>query len=123
MAGVVMGVCQLAFCSAVLAVGVFGMNLGTGALRTLAFIVLVFASQATIYAVRERQRLWGPRPSLWLLASSAADVLIAAILAVGGIATTPLPGGLVGGALAAAIVFAIVLDMLKIPVFRRLKIG
>ena len=52
MAGVVMGVCLLAFCTGVLAVGKFGMNLGIEALRTLAFVVLVFGSQATIYAIR-----------------------------------------------------------------------
>ncbi|MGB0085908.1 MAG: HAD-IC family P-type ATPase, partial [Rhodomicrobiaceae bacterium] len=50
MAGVVMGICQLAFCIGVLAVGKFGLSLGTQALRTLAFSALVFGSQAAIYA-------------------------------------------------------------------------
>jgi H+-transporting ATPase len=122
-AGVAMGVCLLAFCSGVLAVGEFGMNLGTEALQTLAFIVLVFGSQATIYAIRERRRLWGSRPSLLLAVSSVADILIAAVLAVGGIAMTPLPPFVVIGTLAAAVVFAIALDLLKIPVFSRLKIA
>ncbi len=58
-AGVVMGACLLAFCTGVLVVGRFHLNLGTGALRTLAFVVLVFGSQATIYAIRERRHLWG----------------------------------------------------------------
>ena len=40
MAGVVMGICLLAFCSGVLAVGKFEMGLGIEALRTLAFIGL-----------------------------------------------------------------------------------
>ena len=47
MAGVVMGICLLAFCSAVLAVGKFEMGLGIDELRTLAFVALVFGSQAT----------------------------------------------------------------------------
>ena len=89
MAGVIMGVCLLAFCIGVLAVGKFGMNLGIEALRTLAFVVLVFGSQATIYAIRERRHLWGTRPSLWLAVSSVADIVIASTLAVGGIAMTP----------------------------------
>jgi H+-transporting ATPase len=122
-AGGAVGVCLLAFCSGVVAVGEFGVNLGTEALQTLAFIVLVFGSQATIYAIRERRRLWGSGPSVWLLASSAADILIAAVLAVGGIAMTPLPALVVGGTLAAAIAFAIALDLLKVPVFRRLRIA
>ena len=123
MAGVVMGICLLAFCSGALAIGKFEMSLGTDALRTLAFVALVFGSQAIIYAIRQHRRLWGSRPSLWLVASSVADVLIAATLAVGGIAMTPLPVPAVAGALAAAAIFAVVLDMVKVPVFRRLGIG
>jgi len=123
MAGVIMGICQLAFCSGVLAVGKFGMNLGTEALKTLAFAALVFGSQATIYAIRERQHLWRSRPSSWLAASSVADVLIASVLAVGGIAMTPLPALAVAGTLAAAATFAFVLDVVKVPVFARLGIA
>jgi H+-transporting ATPase len=123
MAGVTMGVCLLAFCTGALAVGKFGMNLGTEALRTLAFVVLVFGSQATIYAIRERRHLWGSRPSLWLAVSSLADIAIASTLAVGGIAMTPLPALLVAGTLAAAAVFAFVLDFVKVPVFARLGIA
>ena len=79
--GVIMGLCLLAFCTGVLAIGKFEMNLGTEALRTLAFIVLVFGSQATLYAIRQRRHLWGIRPSLWLAVSSVADIAIASTLA------------------------------------------
>jgi len=123
MAGVIMGICLLAFCTCVLAVGKFGMSLGTEALRTLAFTALVFGSQATIYAIRDRRHLLGSRPSLWLAASSVVDVLIASILAVGGFAMTPLPAWAVAGTLAAAVVFALVLDLVKVPVFARLEIA
>jgi H+-transporting ATPase len=123
MAGVTMGVGLLAFCTGVLAVGKFGMSLGTNALRTLAFIVLVFGSQATIYAIRERRHLWGSRPSLLLAVSSVADIAIASTLAVGGIAMTRLPALVVVGTLAAAAVFALVLDLVKVPVFARLGIA
>jgi hypothetical protein len=121
-AGVIMGICLLAFCSGVLAVGRFGMNLGTEALRTLAFVVLVFGSQATLYAIRQRRHLWSIRPSLWLAVSSFADIAIASTLAVGGIAMTPLPALLVAGTLAAAAAFAFGLDFVKVPVFARLGI-
>jgi len=120
-AGAILGVCLLGFCSGVLAVGKFEMGLGIEALRTLAFTALVFGSQATLYAIRQRRRLWGSRPSLWLAGSSAADVLIASVLAAGGIAMTPLPAGVIAGTLAAATAFAFVLDMVKIPVFARLS--
>jgi H+-transporting ATPase len=121
-AGVVMGACLLAFCTGVLAVGKFELGLGTAALRTLVFVVLVFGGQATIYAVRERRHLWGTPPSLWLAASSVTDVAIAATLAVGGIAMTALPAWVVAGAFAGATAFALVLDLVKVPVFSRLKI-
>ena len=123
MAGVFMGICLLAFCSAVLAVGKFELSLGIGELRTLAFAALVFGSQATIYAIRQRWHLWGSRPNVWLAASSVADVLIAAILAVSGIAMTPLPASMVAGTFAAAVALTFVLDMVKVPVFARLGIS
>jgi H+-transporting ATPase len=122
-AGVILGICLLAFCTGVLAIGKFGMNLGTEALRTLVFVSLVFGSQATIYAVRERRRLWSSRPSQWLAASSVADVLIASILAVVGIAMAPLPVLVVVGLLAAAVALAFLLDFVKVPLFRRLGIS
>jgi H+-transporting ATPase len=122
-AGVVMGICLLIFCSGVLAVGKFELGLGIGALRTLSFIGLVFGSQATIYAIRQRRHMWGSRPSPWLAASSAADILIASILAVGGIAMMPLPVLTIACTLAAAAAFALVLDMAELPVFARLGIA
>ena len=61
-------------------------------------------------------------PSLWLVVSSVADLLIASTLAIGGIAMTPLPAWIVAGTLAAAAVFAVVLDLVKVPAFRRLGI-
>jgi H+-transporting ATPase len=123
MAGIVMGVCLLTFCSAVLAVGRFAMHLPIQALQTLAFIILVFGSQAVIYAIRDRRHLWGSRPSRWLIISSIADILIASSLAVSGFAMTPLPVSLVVGTLAATAAFAFLLDLVKLPVFARLKIA
>jgi H+-transporting ATPase len=123
MAGVLLGGCLLTFCTGVLAVGQFGFHLGTGALQTLAFIVLVFGSQATIYSIRERRRLWNSRPSLLLAASSAVDIGIAATLAITGIAMAPVPALLVTGTLAAAALYAFALDLIKVPVFVHLGIA
>jgi H+-transporting ATPase len=120
MAGAILGACLLVFCTGVLAVGKYGLDLGIDALRTLAFIVLVFGGQATLYAIRERRHLWGTRPSLLLALSSTVDVVIASTLAVAGIAMTRLPASLVATTLAAAVVFSFVLDLVKVPVFTRL---
>jgi H+-transporting ATPase len=123
MAGTLLGVCLLAFCVGEVAVGKYGMKLGVEALRTLAFLVLVVGSQATIYAIRERRHMWESRPSLPLVVSSVADIAIASTLAVGGIAMTPLPASLVAGTLAAAAMFAFALDSIKVPVFAHLGIA
>jgi H+-transporting ATPase len=121
-AGVMMGLGELIFCTAVLAFGLYRVGFDIGALQTLAFIVIVFGNQATTYTNRERRHLWSSRPGFWLVVSSIADLLIASTLAVGGILMTPLPAWIVGGTLAAAAAFAIVLDLVKVPAFRRLGI-
>jgi H+-transporting ATPase len=122
-AGIFMGIAELLFCIAVLAVGIFSMKFGIEALRTLAFILIVFGNQATMYANRERRRLWSSRPSFWLVVSSVADILIASTLAIWGIFMMPLPLFVVAGTLAATVVFAFVVDAAKRPVFGRLGIA
>ena len=122
-AGVFMGVCELIFCTAVLAIAKFRLGFGIDMLRTLAFVVIVFGNQATTYTNRERQRLGSCRPSLLLVGCSALDLLIASTLATCGIAMTPLPILVVAGTLVAAAVFAFVVDFAKVPLFNRLKIA
>ena len=122
-AGVLLGLCFLAFCTALLMFGKFELRLGIEALRTLSVVAIVFGSQATIYAMRERGHLWGLRPSVWLVCSSIADVLIISTLAISGIAMAPLPFAVVAGEFAAALGFALLLDGVKIPVFARLRIS
>jgi H+-transporting ATPase len=122
-AGVVLGVCFLAFSTAILAFGRFQLHLGIDALRTLSVVGIVFGSQATTYVIRGRQHLWGLRPSLILVLSSVADVLIIAALAGLGIAMARLPVAIIAGEFAAAIAFGVFLDLVKIPVFARLSIS
>jgi H+-transporting ATPase len=84
---------------------------------------IVFGSQVTTYVIRGRQHLWGLRPSILLVLSSVADILIISTLATLGIAMAPLPITVIAGEFAAAIAFGLVLDVVKIPVFARLKIA
>jgi H+-transporting ATPase len=121
-AGVTMGIGELLFCIGVLAFGHYRMGFDINALRTLAFVTIVFGNQATTYTNRERRHLWCSRPSIWLIVSSIADLLIASALAVGGFAMTPLPIWIVAATLATAVAFAFALDMVKVPVFLRLGI-
>jgi H+-transporting ATPase len=122
-AGVFMGISELVFCTAVLAIAKFRLGLGIETLRTLAFVVVVSGNQATTYTNRERRRMGSSRPSPWLIGSSVVDLLIASTLATCGIVMTPLPILAVGGMLVAAAVFAFIVDFAKVPVFNRLKIA
>ena len=122
-AGVFMGVSELVFCVVVLAIAKFRLGFEIEALQTVAFVAIVFGNQATTYTNRERQRLGSSRPSRWLVGSSVVDVLIASTLTTFGIAMTPLPVLVVGGILVAAAVFAFILDIAKVPVFKRLRIA
>jgi H+-transporting ATPase len=122
-AGVFMGVCELIFCTAVLAIAKFRLGFGIEMLRTVAFVVIVFGNQATTYANRERQRMGLCRPSPLLVGSSITDLLIASVLATGGIAMASLPVLVVGAILVAAAVFAFIVDFAKAPLLNRLKIA
>jgi H+-transporting ATPase len=123
-AAIFMGISELAFCVGVLAFGHFRLGLGIAALQTLAFFTLVCGNQATTYAVRARRRIWSaPHPCRWLVSSSAADLLIAATLAGFGVLMLPLPLWTLGSVLLGAVVFTFVLDLVKVPVFDRLKIA
>jgi len=123
-AGIFMGVSELMFCVGVLAVGHFCIGLDIATLQTLAFVVLVFGNQASTYVVRARGRIWSaPHPSRWVALSSVADLLIALTLAGGGWLMMPLPFRVLGGVLVGAVAFAFALDLVKVAVFRRLKIA
>jgi H+-transporting ATPase len=123
LAGALMGVGELLLCTAVLAYGRYSVHLDLNALRSLAFVVIVFGNQATTYTNRERRHLWSSKPSTWVLVSSAADILIATSLACMGIAMAPLSFFLVIGTLGAAAAFAVLFDFVKVPVFRYLAIN
>ena len=118
-----MGIGELTFCTAIFAFGEFHLHLTLPSLQSLAFILIVFGNQATMYNNRERRHLWASRPSGWVLMASGADIAIAAILAIAGMAMHPLPIVLVLAALAGAAIFAVAFDFLKVPAFRRLQIA
>ena len=99
------------------------LHLGIEALQTLTVVSIVFGSQATTYVIRGRQHLWGLRPGIWLVLSSVADILIISTLATFGIAMAPLPLSVIATEFGAAIAFGAILDVVKTPVFARLRIS
>jgi H+-transporting ATPase len=121
-AGAFLGISELIFCTGALALGKFRLGFGIDTLRTLAFVLIVYGNQATMYTNRTRQRLWSVRPSSWLVFSSVADLLIASTLANRGIAMAPISSLVLAATLAGAAAFAFLVDIAKVPVFFRLGI-
>jgi H+-transporting ATPase len=122
-AGVVLGGIDLLFCVACFATGKFVLGLDTATLRTLTVVTLVFSGQAVFYVARERKHLWSSCPGRWLLLSSVADLGLIGLLSVNGILMEPLPISDVSSLFVAAVLFAFVLDGVKVVLFRRLKIA
>ena len=70
-------------------------------LQTLVFVTLVFSGQGTVYLVRQRHHFWRSRPSLWMLTSSAADIIVVSLLATHGILMAAVSTNIVAGVLLA----------------------
>jgi H+-transporting ATPase len=117
------GACLLGFCTGVLLIGKYRLGLDIGALQTLAMIALVFGGEGTLYTLRERQHLWSSLPGRWVIAASIGDFLIISTLAVRGLAMESLPVGVVLSVFAAATLLAFLMDLVKVPVFRKLQIA
>jgi H+-transporting ATPase len=123
-AAVVLGLCNAAFCTAVLFVGVHYLGLvDHRGLRTLAALAVVFSTQAAFYVVRDRRHLWSSRPSAWILLSSVLDISIIGALAGRGYLMHALPLALILAVLLAAALFALILDAAKSVLFARLGLA
>jgi H+-transporting ATPase len=122
-AAVVLAACKLSFSVSVLAIGKFQLGLSAGELQTLAFLTLVFANQGVLYVLRERRHMWDSKPSNWVLASSAADIVIVSTLALSGTLMEPLPWRDIAALFIAAAAFALILDQIKRPVTALFKVG
>jgi len=123
LAGGIMGGCFLAFCTSSMLVGKYQLGLDLGRLQALSVVTLVFGGEAVLYNVRERRHLWSSRPSRWVLVASVADISIVSVLALRGLAMRALSISVVASMLGASIVFALLLDAIRVPVLRRLQIG
>jgi len=119
-AGVLLGMFDLAFCVGVLLVGNGYLRLDLASLRTMTLVNLVISGQAIYYVVRERRRIWSSRPSKIVLACSLADLLIVPTLAFTGVLMAPLSLSIILGIFATAVAFAFALDEVKARIFHAL---
>jgi len=98
------------------------LGLTLGELQTLVFLMLVATGQGNVYLVRERGPFWRSRPSFWLMGSSILDLLAVTAMASLGIFMTPVSLGLILLLLGVVAAYLLVLDQLKVFLFRRLAI-
>jgi H+-transporting ATPase len=122
LAAVPLGLFKLSYCLSVLAIGWFLLHLNPGQMQTLTFLMLVLAGQANIYVLRERDHFWRSHPAWVMLFASFADVAIITSLAAGGVLMAPLMPAIIGMLFMMTIVFALMLDAIKIIVRARLRI-
>jgi H+-transporting ATPase len=89
-------------------------------LQTLIFVMLVFTGLGNVYLVRERRHFWHSRPGKWLLLASVLDLIIVIIMASQGILMAAISPVLIGGLLAVAMAYLVMMDFLKIRIFRHI---
>jgi len=95
------------------------LHLPLSQLQTLIFVMLVFTGQGNVYLVRERSHFWNSVPSRWLLLASLLDIIAVVALSTQGILMTAIPLWLVSGLMIVVLVYLVVLDFIKIRVFRQ----
>ena len=118
MIALVLALAWVVLCFAVFLVGRDVYRLDLPQLQTLVFLILVFSGQATVYLVRERRHFWESLPGHWLLVSSIADVIVVSLLATCGVLMAPVSPLAVLALLALVGVYSLLLDFLKIRLFR-----
>ena len=123
LAGIGLGIVDLAFCVLCLAAGKFVLGLDAATLQTLTVATLVFGDQAVFYVARERRHIWSSRPGRWLLLSSCIDLTLISTLALNGWLMAPLAPIVLGSLFVAALLLAVVLDGVKIVLFQALRIA
>ena len=91
-------------------------------LQTFVFIMLVATGQGNVYLIRERGHFWRSWPSRWLVGSSIADLAIVVLMATSGVLMTAVSPLLLGALLAVVAIYLLVVDQLKVLIFRQFKI-
>jgi len=98
------------------------LKLPLAELQTMIFAMLVFSGQGTIYLVRERDHFWSSRPSRSLILSSLIDITVVTLIVTLGFLVTPLPLVYTLGLLGVIAAYLVLVDFVKVRVFRWLKV-
>lgn len=108
----------LAFSFGVFYVGRDVLLLDAAHMDTLMFVMLVFIAIANVYLIRERRFFWRSRPGNWLVMASAVDLAVVTFLAITGTLMVAVDFRLIPVLLLATIGFMLLLDMIKVWLFK-----
>jgi H+-transporting ATPase len=122
LAAIPFGAVKLAYCVGVLAAGWYWLGLAFDEMRTLTFVMLVFAGQASVYVLRAKGPFWRSRPAAVMVLASLANVVIVVAFALTGFLMRPLSTASLGMLALSTLGFALLMDFLKRLVFSRLDI-
>lgn len=120
--GAVLAALMLGLSFALFFAGRNQLDLPLPQLQTLVFVMLVATGQGNIYLIRERGHFWQSQPSMWLIASSVADLIVVAAMASEGVLMAPVDPRLIAELLAIVAIYLLILDQLKVAIFRRFKV-
>jgi len=111
--GGIYGLATLGYATLMLQAGRDIWHLPLAQLRTLSFLTLMLAIQASVYVIREERWVWSSAPSLWLAGATAAMVAFSLLVAGFGVLMAPLGWSILGAIIGSALLFTLLLDLLK----------
>ncbi|GLR66613.1 plasma-membrane proton-efflux P-type ATPase [Acidocella aquatica] len=111
--GGIYGLATLGYAMLMLQAGRDIWHLPLAQLRTLSFLTLMLAIQASVYVIREERWVWSSAPSLWLASATAAMVAFSLLVAGFGVLMAPLGWSILGVIIGSALLFTLLLDLLK----------
>ena len=111
--GGIYGLATLGYATLMLQVGRGFWHLPLLQIRTLSFLTLMLAIQASVYVIREERWFWSSAPSIWLAGATAAMVAFSLFVAGFGILMAPLSWNILGAIIASVLLFTLLLDLLK----------
>ncbi|MGG1948053.1 plasma-membrane proton-efflux P-type ATPase [Trinickia sp. NRRL B-1857] len=121
-AAAVLAAFSLAFTLSLYAVTRARFGLSAEQMQTMVFLLLVFTTQANIYVLRNDGPIWSFAPGTLMAWASAIDVVLVSLLAMTGTLMAAVPLRFVGALICAVALFALLLDRIKLIVFRRFEI-
>ncbi len=122
LAALPLGAVKLTYAMAALALGWFWFRFDVETMRSLTFLTLVLAGQATSLVLREREHVWHSRPAAILIGAIAIAATVASAFAWLGWFMPPLPGRVVAALWGTTVGFGLVLDAVKVVMLRYLPV-